>query len=143
MLSIEESEDPAPGPQPADPETGRFTPALCAGGNPGDPACPVNLVDLGELEATGSFGFVLQAVGGGLYVNRPQITAGTSGLYLEHPTLRFWSSPGGPPMERAFDTTLNLPPGTTSPLDGGTSAFVGASLDAISLRFAAIGPYRP
>lgn len=133
---------PPPTPEP-DNESPQLLPLLCVGGLPGEPECPVNVVDLGELNATGSFHFVVQAVGSGYYFNRLQFTAGAKGLYIEDPTLRLWASPDGRPTELPFDTTLNLPPGTSMPLGGGTAAFAPAPLAAVSLRFAVIGPFRP
>ena len=138
-------DDPPSPPLPPlpDDETPQLAPLLCTGGLPGAPECPVNTVDLVDLGATGSFGFVLQAVGSGYYFNRLQFTAGANGLYAEQPTLRFWAAPDGRPTDFTFDTTLNIPPGMSMPLEGGTAAFVQSPLAAISLRFAVIGPYRP
>ena len=133
---------PPPTPEP-DNETPQLLPQLCTSGVPGAPDCPVNIVDLGDLKATGSFGFVVQAVGSGFYFNGLQFTAGANGLYIEDPTLRLWASPDGRPTELAFDTTLNLPPGTSMALGGGTASFVQSPLAAVSMRFAAIGPFRP
>lgn len=144
MRSIEETDDPDPLPLPEDPETARFLPLLCVAGNPGSADCPVNNVDLSDLDVIGRLDFVLQAVGSGYYFNQIQFAAGSTGLYIERPVLRLWPSANGLPVEHVIDATLNLPPHTGMPLPGGSTAvFALGPITAISMRFTAIGPYRP
>src|SRR5262245_3247954 len=101
MLVFDDRDDPPPPigpiepePNPVDPrpadESSRFTPSLCTGGQPGGPTCPLNEAALDELGTAGSFSFVAQAVGSGLYLNHIELTAGAKGFYGERPTLRFW-----------------------------------------------------
>lgn len=124
-------------------ETSRFTPALCTGGDPGSPTCPRNQLSLDELVAFGGmFGFVMQAVGTGVYLSHVELRAGTEGLYVERPTLRFWQGPQDKLAgEIAFDMTVNLPPGGSAML--GTAAVPQLFANRVSLQVQAIGPYRP
>jgi hypothetical protein len=152
MLVFEEPDELPPpiGPvEPTDPvdprpdnETARFKPSLCTGNDPGSPTCPFNEVALDELGTAGTFRFVLQGVGSGVYFSHVEVTAGPEGLYLEGLTLRFWRSPeGSTAFEHAFDAIVNLEPGESTSL--GTAAFANSTFDSMSLRVEAIGPYRP
>lgn len=124
-------------------ETSRFSPSLCTGGDPGSPTCPRNQLFLDELVSFGgTFEFVMQAVGSGVYLNHIELRAGTDGLYVERPTLRFWDGLQDTFADEVLlDETLNLPPGGSAML--GTAAVPQLFANKVSLQVKAIGPYRP
>jgi hypothetical protein len=138
-----ESPDPPPPPPPAQEiESPHFAPALCTGGTPGSPLCPINQVLLDDLGAEGTFEFVLQPVGSGLYFNRLVLVAGSTGLHVERPSLRAWLDKTLL-SEVVIDATLDIPPGGSAPL--GESAVVlpaVTGVSALSLGFEAYGPLR-
>lgn len=137
-----ETEEPEPQPVPVAPESGQLRPLLCVGDAPGTASCPVNVVDLAELEVSGSFDFVLQAVGNGVYLSNLKFVAGEDGLRLERPTLRFWTSSTSVSEEITLGAALEIPPfGSASPASA--ARFARAPFHAVSLRFDAVGSHRP
>jgi hypothetical protein len=114
-----------------------YTLAICTGGLPGDPTCPVNELPLDSLgEGVGITGakitFVAQGVGSGLYLNNLKLVPGPEGAFIEHPL--FVSIPADPTKEpiadtfdRFFNTKMNLmagAPADQQQIAGGTAAFV-------------------
>jgi hypothetical protein len=140
--------EPPVDPGPVDPgpidETPQFKPLVCTGDPPGSPTCPFNDISLDGIGPSGArFEFLMQAVGSGVYLSHIRLAAGSDGLYIEHPALRFWqASAGVPASEIAFDVIVNLSPGQSMALGTGPS-FANVLLDAISLRVPEIGPHRP
>lgn len=124
-------------------ETSRVSPSLCTGGDRGSPTCPYNQLPLDELVSFGgTLEFVMMAVGSGVYLNHIELRAGSEGLYVERPTLRFWDGPQDTFADEVpFDETLNLPPGGSAML--GTAAVTFVTATRVSLQVKAIGPYRP
>jgi hypothetical protein len=124
-------------------ETARFLPLLCTGGLPDEPTCPVTHVQLDEVGAAAGFHVVVQPLGSGVQLDHMVFNAGSTGLYLERPSIRFW--PAGatePSVDHVFDVTLNLAAGESAPLEGPV-AFDGISADRMSIRFETIGHHRP
>jgi hypothetical protein len=114
-----------------------YTIALCTGGLPGDPTCPLNTISLDKLgEGAGIAGakisFVAVGVGTGLYLNNLKLVPGPQGAFIEHPL--FVSVPTDPmekpiadTFDRFFNTKMNLMPGAPADqqqISGGTAAFV-------------------
>lgn len=130
--------------------TAMAVPQLCTGGNPGDPTCPINTLDLSALNVAGaSFSFVAQAAGADLYMTNMQFTAGTDGLYVEHPIIESWppgaTDPKPDPIDRYFNVVINLQTGAAPQLLGnGTASFQGFSpADPISIHFVALDKFKP
>ena len=129
-------------------QTGKFTPLICTGGNPGDATCPVNHVDLSELHLPGaSIDMVVQALSQDIYVTDLKLNASVDGVYLEHPLFVSWPADPTQPeipdtLDRFFNVKMNLMPGTSDSIGGGTAAFVGfPPQNQISIHFKAIDKY--
>jgi hypothetical protein len=146
LVFDDDNDDPPPPVDPVDPrppnESSPFTASLCTGA-PGGPNCPVNVVPLDEFGVEGTFSFVMQAVGSGVYLSHLELVAGAEGLFVDRLTIRFLLSSGnGAADEHTFDMVVNLRPGESIML--GTAAFAAPlSFERMSLRVAAIGPFRP
>ena len=130
--------------------TAMVVPQLCTGGNPGDPTCPINTIDLSALNVAGaSFSFVAQAAGADLYMTNMQFTAGADGLHVEHPIIESWppgaAEPVPDPIDRFFNVVINLMTGAAPQLLGnGTASFQGFSpADPISIHFVALDKFQP
>jgi hypothetical protein len=132
-------------------ETARFTPQLCTSGLPDDPPnnpnpnCPVNVLPMDELGASGArMGFVATALGSGLFVDDLTFTAGIEGLHIEHPQLLRWPAGARTPvvLDPFPGLVIDLPSGSSEPLD--PASVVGfVSTDQLSFRFDAVGPLAP
>jgi hypothetical protein len=138
-------------PQPEAIRTAQLTPMLCTGGNPGDPTCPLNTIDLngiGPTPTAATFELAIQQVGSDSYFTALKVKAGAAGVYLEHPLFESWpadaTEPKPDPIDRFFATVINLQPNTEMIIGTGTatmSTFVAT--DPISVRVDVIEPYRP
>jgi hypothetical protein len=93
-------------------QTAAWTPLLCTSGNPGDPTCPLNIVDLTELHDA-RLEMVVQPLAMGLYMTNIELTPGPGGLHVENLQLVVWN--GGVPMPQLgpFPAVIDL---TTDPL---------------------------
>lgn len=148
-LTKEKAAQMSTGDQPPTLETAPFSIVPCTGGNAGDPTCPINHVPLDSVGGTGAeISFVAQRLGQGIYVNELTLVGGAMGVYIEHPL--FVSHPAGQDnpvpdsLDRYFDVKLDLMPGSTAQLDGGTAAFVNFDATAmISIIFRVVDHYRP
>lgn len=132
-----------------------FAVQLCTGGAPDNTAgtCPTNHVSLvgipidGTLLAGAEIAFTAQALGQSLYVTNLVANGGTSGFYVEH--LLFVSRPAmtdpfPDQIDRYYALKLNVGPGKTSPIDGGTEDFVRfAPADMIELHFKLLTAFKP
>jgi hypothetical protein len=137
-----ESPDPPTVPPTQAVESPQVAPLLCTGGLPGSPLCPINRIPLDDLGAEGRFEFVIQAVGGGFYLNQLEIEAGSAGLHVERPTLRGWIDKKLL-SEVVIDVTLDILPAMSQPLSEGAVLLpVVQGVTAFSLRFDAYGPLR-
>ena len=127
--------------------------AMCTGGAPDSATCPTNHIALSAVSGAGTavpgaeLAFTAQALASGLYLTNLAIKGGTAGVYLEH--LLFVSRPTGKApfpdlIDRYFATKIDVKPGATSPLGGGTEDFIGfAPTDMIEIHVKAISPYMP
>jgi hypothetical protein len=69
-------------------------------------------------------------------------TAGPAGLYVEHPTfITHLAGAPGTPTATFADAVLNIPPNGEAVLGSGVIFIDGTT--TLSVRFDAIGPYRP
>jgi hypothetical protein len=103
-----------------------FQMLLCTGGQPGDPTCPINHVELGAfttLPGTPQLDFAVMPAAGGLNVFSAELGNLAGGLYLETPRLvpTPCSLTGGGGVSWP---TIDVAPSTidTMPLDAGTFA---------------------
>ena len=78
------SAPPAPDAAPAL-HVGPFTPLACTSGNPGDPTCPFNFIDL--LPASGQLTFVAMPLANNTYAGDVTFVGGSRGLYLTNPRI--------------------------------------------------------
>jgi mono/diheme cytochrome c family protein len=130
-------------------QTGKFTPLLCTGGNPGDPTCPVNHVALDGLGLPGaSIDMVAQALSQDLYVTDLKLVPSVDGVYLEHPLFVSWPADPTQPeipdtLDRFFSVKMNeMPSAAPDPIGGGTAAFVGFTpTNQVSIHFKVISKY--
>lgn len=129
-------------------QTGKFTPLLCTGGNPGDPTCPINHVALDGVGLPGAtIDLVAQALSEDLYVTDLKVTASVDGVYLEHPLFVSWPADPTQPetpdtLDRFFNVKMDEMPMATDPIGGGTAAFVGFTpTNQVSIHFKAISKY--
>jgi cytochrome c553 len=132
-----------------------FAVQLCTGGDPDNAAgtCPTNHVALtglpidGTVLAGAEIAFTAQALGTSLYLTNLVGTGGTSGFYLEH--LLFVSRPANADpfpdqIDRYYALKLDVGPGKTSPINGGTEDFVGfVPTDMIELHFKVLTAFKP
>lgn len=129
--------------------TAQVTPMVCTAGNPGDPTCPINTIDLSSVGAAGAtLSFVVQPVGTDSYFTNVKVKAGADGIYLEHPLIETYANgevdPTPDPLDRFFATTVNLMANAEGPLGTGTFAVVGfKATDPITLKFDVVDKYRP
>lgn len=130
--------------------TPQFTPQICTGGNPGDPTCPINTVDLSGIGAAGAtITFTAQAVSSGLYLNRLSINGGPGGVYLEHPLFTSYLADGTEvvdSIDRFFSVKLDIMPAGTELLAGGQAGFIGFGAgpnDKLTIAFKALSAYVP
>lgn len=111
--------------------TGTFTPLLCIGGNPGDPTCPLTIVDLSGIGVAARFSFVAQPLSQDLYLSDLQL-AGTvhiDGLYLE-----WWNATASGPAGSIL-LAASVDGGATLP----SQAVLGVGVPTkLSLRFDAV-----
>lgn len=131
--------------------TAPFNPLLCTSGSPGDPTCPVNIVDISPL-VTGWAGaqikFVAQPLGTDLYVTNLALITGSEGVYIEHPLFVSWPNDGSQPLpdtlDRYFNVKLNLKAGDApAPIGGGTAAFINFNpQDKLAINFKVVEKYR-
>lgn len=131
--------------------TAPFTPLLCTGGNPGDPTCPINIVDISPL-VTGWAGaqikFVAQPLGTDLYVTNLALITGAEGVYIEHPLFVSWPNDGSQPLpdtlDRYFNVKMNLKADDMpSPIGGGTAAFINFNpQNKLTINFKIVEKYR-
>jgi mono/diheme cytochrome c family protein len=115
--------------------------------------CPVNHVPLSDIADVGTtvpgaeITFLANGLSSGLYLHDLNVTGGTAGVYMEH--LLFVSLPASMPpfpdqIDRYFATKLNVKPGETVPLNGGTEQFGGfAAGDMIEVHFRVLSPFKP
>ncbi|HEY0481049.1 MAG TPA: hypothetical protein VGD37_26220 [Kofleriaceae bacterium] len=115
--------------------------------------CPVNHVPLSDITDVGTtipgaeITFLANGLSSGLYLHDLNVTGGTAGVYMEH--LLFVSLPASMPpfpdqIDRYFATKLNVKPGETVALNGGTEQFGGfAAGDMIEVHFRVLSPFKP
>jgi hypothetical protein len=138
-----------PAPEPI--RTAQLTPTLCTAGNPGDPTCPLNTLDLGGLGPTpvaATVTFTVNQVGPDSYYTNIKIKAGPEGVYIEHPLFETWPAgetmPTTDPIDRFFAIVVNLPANQEMTIGSGTATLTGfAATDPMSLRFDVIEKVRP
>ena len=122
-------------------ETARFVPQLCTGGQPGDPTCPVNVVVLDFSGVSARLGFVMQALGSGLFMTNVQLEAGLAGFAVRNLMVRMWTNPAMS-MDFILLTDLSLSPGQTVGL-GAFSITTGNPTSQISIAATFAGPFQP
>jgi len=143
-----------------------FTPLLCTSGTSGSPTCPINtvsLVDVGmaattPVDLTGAkISFVVQPLSSSMYVTDLTLTAGTNGIYIEHPLFVYLPPTGGmcsdgtagpcpDTIDRYFATKLDLMMGMAAEIEGGTAAFAGFAPVAgaqLQIAFKVVDVYKP
>jgi hypothetical protein len=132
-----------------------FAVQLCTAGLPDNAqgTCPTNHVSLvglptdGTVLAGAEIAFTAQPLGTSLYLTNLVGTGGTSGFYLEH--LLFVSRPANATpfpdtIDRYYNLKLNVGPGKTIPLNGGTEDFIGfAPTDMVELHFKMLTAFKP
>jgi mono/diheme cytochrome c family protein len=132
-------------------ETAAFNPDLCTSGQPGDPTCPYNYVDIGGLVegwAGAQIRFIAQPLSQDLYLTNLALQGGPEGVYLEHPLFVSWPAQGDPipdTLDRFFNVKLNMMPGAMAePIGGGTAAFINFTpTNQITIHFKVVDRYRP
>jgi hypothetical protein len=118
--------------------------ADCAIGGPGDATCLVTTIDLTAAGSPGStITLYAKAIGAQLEIQKPEATAGPSGLTLVHPIFRSWPTGATDPTPDANDTfynlSLSLDAGMTAPMAATSPFFTGfTSTDPISITFDAL-----
>jgi hypothetical protein len=132
-----------------------FAVQLCTSGDPDNAqgTCPTNHVSLvglptdGTVLAGAEIAFTAQALGDSLYLTNLVGTGGTSGFYLEH--LLFVSRPAmtdpfPDQIDRYYALKLNVGPGKSNSINGGTEDFVGFHpTDMIEIHFKVLSAYKP
>jgi len=112
----------------------------CTMGNPGDPACPINMIDLTPLGAAGTLEVVVTQLVSDTYLTNIKVKAGATGMYLQHPIFETWppdnmDKPKPDPIDRWFNVVLNLAPNAESALGTGEGTYTGwKAADPISFR---------
>lgn len=134
--------------------TKKYQVQLCqaTAANPTAP-CPVNHIPLSDIANVGTMvpgaeiTFLADGLSSGLYLHNLNVVGGTAGVYMEH--LLWVSFPASAPpfpdqIDRYFATKLNVKPGETVLLNGGTEQFGGfAAGDMIEVHFKVISPFKP
>ncbi|HEY5924935.1 MAG TPA: hypothetical protein VIV11_24810 [Kofleriaceae bacterium] len=120
--------------------TTQMVPQLCTMGNPGDPNCPINMIDLTELGQPGRVEVVVSQLVADSYLTNIKIVAGAAGLHVTHPVFESWpagaTEPKPDPIDRWFNVDINLAPAAESAIGTGEGTFVGFNVaDALSIRF--------
>ena len=120
--------------------TAQMVPMLCTMGNPGDPQCPINMIDLTALGQPGRVEVVVSQLVADSYLTNIKIVAGAAGLHIAHPLFESWpagaTEPKPDPIDRWFNVELNLAPNAESAIGTGEGTFVGFNVaDALSIRF--------
>src|SRR5258705_499725 len=65
-------------------ETARFVPLLCTGGNPGEPSCPINNVDLSNFGVAGArFLLAARPMSSGLQITGLMNATGRQGIAVD------------------------------------------------------------
>lgn len=131
--------------------TGRFTPLLCTSGTPGEPTCPITVIDLAPLVegwAGATIKFVAQPLSQDLYLTNFTLTGGPEGVYIEHPLLVSYPTEGDPipdTLDRYFSVKINMMPGEAAqPIGGGTAAFINFTpSNQLAIHFKVVDRYRP
>jgi hypothetical protein len=118
----------------------------CTSGNPGDPTCPINSIDLTPLGVAGTVEVVVTALSNAAYLTNIQVKAGAMGVYLSHPMFETWPmdmvTPD--PIDRWFNVVINIAPNAMSTIGTGEGTFADWNVnDPISLRVDEIGPQKP
>jgi hypothetical protein len=142
-----------------------FTPLMCTSGTSGSATCPINhvsLVDVGMSAATpidltgAEITFVVQPLSNSMYVTDLTLTAGTNGIYIEHPLVVYIppmggmcsdGTPGPCPdnLDRFFAVKMDEMAAQSAQIDGGTAAFTGfapVSGSQLQLTFKVVDVYR-
>jgi hypothetical protein len=123
------------GPDPV--ETPSFTPAFCAGGLPGDPGCPLNVLPLDDFGAAGArMSFTVTPLATGLLFDDIEFAAGPDGLHVERPQFVIEGVAAGDPYA---SVVLDIAPEGTASLDAST-AVIQDTTGRVAVRFDAVGP---
>jgi hypothetical protein len=125
----------------SDLETQRFQPQICTGGQPGEPSCPVNLVALELGEGRGTFSFVVQGLGSGMFLTDMKLAPGPSGLRIQGLTLRVWVTPTTS-VDVPFGMDFALPAGQTAILEPLSLVGQGTG-NPVSISATSAGPFQP
>lgn len=122
-------------------ETSPFVPLLCTDGWAGDPSCPVNHVLLDELGVTAAMTFVAEPSERGVLLHTLHVSAGATGVYLEHPRIIGWDEHGPLPGDGGpfRDLVIAVPPHTRQ-FAAGTARLVDSASSRMSIEFAALEP---
>jgi hypothetical protein len=140
ILTWIEAEAQSRGTNPNPLRSAMFTPMLCTGGNPGDPTCPINMVDLSSLGQPATLEIVVTQLVADLYLTNIAITAGPAGLHITHPLIESWPAgamePKPDPIDRWFNVDLNIAPAAQATIGTGEGSFTGfGAADPLSIRF--------
>jgi hypothetical protein len=131
--------------------TDAIQPMICTSGNPGDPTCPINMVDLslvGPTPVPATLTFVLQNVSGSSYYTQIKVKAGAEGVYFEHPLIESYvggdTVPTPDPVDRMFAVVMNVPANMEMVVGSGMATIAEFSVnDPISFQFDVIEKVRP
>jgi len=122
----------------ANTHTSAITAQVCTSGNPGDPTCPITMVDLGNGD---KLQFVLMPDAANFFVGSPKLIAGSAGLYVLHPRFEAWPDGAAAPTPNPSDpnatSTINIAAGAQTVL---TPTSVTSS--RLAFGYDAIGPHR-
>jgi hypothetical protein len=137
-------------PQPDPIRTAQTSLMVCTAGNPGDPTCPINQIDLGGIGPTpvaATLEFVVQSLGNDAYFTLLKVKAGAEGVYFEHPLLESWptgaTEPTPDPVDQFFAVTRNIAPNGEALIGSGTASVVGFNAGLpFSIRFDVIEKQR-
>lgn len=119
----------------------KITPMLCTAGNPGDPTCPINPIDLSSLGVPGTVEVVVHKLVSDAYLTNIRLVPGAMGNHIVHPMFESWppdaTEPKPDPIDRWFNVDLNVPAdGQPTPIGTGEGTFVGwDATHEISIRF--------
>jgi len=118
----------------------QMVPTLCTAGNPGDPTCMINMIDLSSLGQPGTLEVVVSQLVADSYLTNIQIKAGANGLHIAHPVFESWPAgamePKPDPIDRWFNVDVQIAPNAAQTIGTGEGTFKDFNVaDALSMRF--------
>jgi hypothetical protein len=125
--------------------TDKMVAQACTAGNPGDPTCPINTVDLTPLGVPGTLEYVATSLVSDAYLTNIKVKAGAMGLYISHPIFETWPMDmvKPDPIDRWFNVVINIAPNAEAVIGTGEGTYTAWKItDALSFRVDVIGPQK-